>query len=260
MVAKVLEYQHGQMPMFFETLWVNVKLKFSVPSAGREMPSIFCSTQGPTLTLVVVPAVTDCHGQPNATCGSRTLSPTRCRAPDSTASTAQTMILRKIRATRTRTAPQASFRGSHLRRAGLTSCPRITCRGAARPGATWRGTVWRGTVWRGAVWCGPARRDLVRCGSGSYRGGAGGRYHVSPSHGSSSSHPAGSHSSCSHAARSSASRSRWSRSWSRSRSRSRSRSGSRAGPAVPPGRRVVSMLTKKISKRSMVDLLSGRGS
>ena len=116
-VAKVLEYQHGQMPMFFETLWVNVKLKFSVPSAGREMPSIFCSTQGPTLTLVVVPAVTDCHGQPNATCGSRTLSPTRCRAADSTASTAQTMILRKIRATRTRTAPQASFRGSHRRRA-----------------------------------------------------------------------------------------------------------------------------------------------
>ena len=33
---------------------MNVKLKFSVPSAGREMPSIFCSTQGPTLTSVVV--------------------------------------------------------------------------------------------------------------------------------------------------------------------------------------------------------------
>ena len=29
-VANVAEYQHGHMPMFFDTLCVNVKLKFSV--------------------------------------------------------------------------------------------------------------------------------------------------------------------------------------------------------------------------------------
>jgi hypothetical protein len=37
-VAKVAEYQHGQMPMPLDTLCVKVKLKFSVPSAGREIP------------------------------------------------------------------------------------------------------------------------------------------------------------------------------------------------------------------------------
>jgi hypothetical protein len=48
-VAKVAEYQQGQMPMPLDTLCVKVKLKFSVPRAGREIPWIFCSTQGPTL-------------------------------------------------------------------------------------------------------------------------------------------------------------------------------------------------------------------
>ena len=42
--------------MFLLTLWVNTKLKFSVPRAGRDIPSIFCRTQGPTSVSVVVPA------------------------------------------------------------------------------------------------------------------------------------------------------------------------------------------------------------
>jgi hypothetical protein len=37
-VAKVAEYQQGQMPILLETLCVKVKLKFSVPRAGREIP------------------------------------------------------------------------------------------------------------------------------------------------------------------------------------------------------------------------------
>ena len=57
------------MPMLLDTLCVKVKLKFSVPRAGREMPWIFCSTHGPTSVSVVVPALTDCHGQASLTCG-----------------------------------------------------------------------------------------------------------------------------------------------------------------------------------------------
>jgi hypothetical protein len=50
-------------------LWVKVKLKFSEPSAGREIPWIFCSTHGPSGVSVVVPAVTDVHGQASLMCG-----------------------------------------------------------------------------------------------------------------------------------------------------------------------------------------------
>jgi hypothetical protein len=76
--AKVAAYQQGQMPMLLDTLWVKVKLKFSVPRAGLEIPSIFCSTHGPTSVSVAVPALIDCHGQDSLTCGRCTLfSPTR---------------------------------------------------------------------------------------------------------------------------------------------------------------------------------------
>src|SRR5215470_12640428 len=81
--------------MLCETLWVNRKLKFSVPSAGLSMPSIFCSTQGPTMTVWVVLEVPDCHGQPNLTFGRCTLIPIRCSAADSAVSTSQAAARRK---------------------------------------------------------------------------------------------------------------------------------------------------------------------
>ena len=59
----MLAYQHGQKPMLLLTLRVKTKLKFSVPRAGREIPSIFCSTHGPISVSVVVPAAIDVHGQ-----------------------------------------------------------------------------------------------------------------------------------------------------------------------------------------------------
>ena len=114
-VAKVAAYQQGQMPMLFETLCVKVKLKFSVPRAGREIPSIFCSTQGPMSVSVVVPLLTDCHGQASLTCGRWMLIPTTCRVADSAASTAQAIALRKIRPARTRTAAHLSLRGMRRR-------------------------------------------------------------------------------------------------------------------------------------------------
>ena len=57
------------MPMSLDTLRVNTKLKLAWPSAGREIPSIFCSTHGPRLVVVVEPAVIPDHGQPNRTLG-----------------------------------------------------------------------------------------------------------------------------------------------------------------------------------------------
>ena len=66
---KVLAYQHGQGPMLLVTLWVNVNVKFACPSAGREMPSIFCSTHGPRSTLGVEPALMVCQGQAKLMCG-----------------------------------------------------------------------------------------------------------------------------------------------------------------------------------------------
>src|ERR1700721_2016288 len=56
--------------MLLLTLWVNTKLKFSVPRAGCEMPSIFCSTNGPSSVSVVVPEVIDVHGQASLRAGS----------------------------------------------------------------------------------------------------------------------------------------------------------------------------------------------
>ena len=129
--AKVLEYQHGHMPMFFETLCVKVKLKFSVPRAGLEMPSIFCSTQGPMLVSVVVPALTACHGQASLICGRRTLIPNRCRVAESATSAAQAITLRNSRPARTRTAAHESLRGIRRRRL-VRTLPRSS-RTGARP-------------------------------------------------------------------------------------------------------------------------------
>ena len=136
--ANVLEYQHGHKPMFLETLWVNVKLKLSVPKAGLEMPSIFCSTQGPTGVSVVVPAVTDCHGQASLTCGRRTSSPARCRAADSAASTAHAMTFRNTSPTSTRTAAHVSLRPRPRRRRtrGRRLSRSISAGGSACGGST----------------------------------------------------------------------------------------------------------------------------
>ena len=128
--AKVLEYQHGQMPMLLETLCVKVKLKFSVPKAGLEIPSIFCSTQGPMLVSVVVPALIACHGQASLICGRRTLNPNRCRVAESATSAAQAITLRKSRPARTRTAAQVSLR--RILRRLVRTWPRSS-RTGARP-------------------------------------------------------------------------------------------------------------------------------
>ena len=197
--AKVLEYQHGQMPMFFETLWVKVKLKFSVPRAGREMPSIFCSTQGPTSVSVVVPALIVCHGQASLIWGSRTLIPNRCRAAESAASTAQAITLRNTRPTSTRTAAHVSLRG-------------ICRRGLVRTLARARGTGAR-----------PASRYGCRSDGG---GGCDGTNHVSPSSGPSTCESVRSARPC-------------------------DSPGHKGTVLVPPGRRVVSMPTRKIRKRTI---------
>ena len=61
----MLAYQHGHGPILLETLCVKKKLKFAWPRAGLEIPSIFCSTQGPRSVLVALLALIVCHGQPN---------------------------------------------------------------------------------------------------------------------------------------------------------------------------------------------------
>src|SRR5579864_377375 len=109
--ANVLEYQHGQKPMLLFTLCVKVKVKFSVPSAGLEIPSMLCSTHGPTATSVVEPELIDCQGQPNLMLGRWTLSPTRCRNPESAAMTSQARALRKIKPATTATTPHVTQRG-----------------------------------------------------------------------------------------------------------------------------------------------------
>src|SRR6516162_4488824 len=86
--------------MLFETLCVKTKLKCSVPRAGREMPSIFCSTSGPTMVLELLPEVIDCHGQPNLMLGRCTLTPMRCSPAESAASTAHATARRKTKPTR----------------------------------------------------------------------------------------------------------------------------------------------------------------
>src|SRR5271165_115554 len=103
--------------MLLETLWVKTKLKFSVPRAGREIPSIFCSTHGPTLVSVVVPAAIDCHGHPNLMLGRCTLSPIRCSAAESTASATNATALRKMSPASASRAAHLSQRGTRRRRA-----------------------------------------------------------------------------------------------------------------------------------------------
>ena len=114
--ANVPEYQHGHRPMFLDTVCVKTKLKFSVPRAGREIPSIFCSTSGPTRVFVVVPALIDCQGQPNLRCGRFTLTPKRCKAADSAASTAHATARRKKRPASTARAAHFAQRGTSGRR------------------------------------------------------------------------------------------------------------------------------------------------
>src|SRR5215813_4998641 len=87
--------------MFLDTRWVNRKLKFALPSAGLEIPSIFCSTHGPRSVSVVAPAAIVCHGQANLTLGRWASTPTRCSAADRVISTTDAIARRKIRPTTT---------------------------------------------------------------------------------------------------------------------------------------------------------------
>jgi len=64
----VAEYQHGKIPMEWDTECVNRKLKVVVPSAGLSIPSIFCSTSGPTSVVELLDDDED-QGQPKLTCG-----------------------------------------------------------------------------------------------------------------------------------------------------------------------------------------------
>src|ERR1700760_240982 len=98
--------------MFFDTLWVNTKLKLSVPSAGLEMPSIFCSTQGPTATLVLElldPAA--CHGQPTGMWGRCTLRQKKGGLPDGPAMTIAATARRNTNPASTRNRLHLSQRG-----------------------------------------------------------------------------------------------------------------------------------------------------
>src|SRR6202012_640225 len=100
--------------MFFDTLCVNTKLKLSVPSAGLEMPSIFCSTQGPTATLVVeLPEPADRQGQPKLICGRCTLRPKKCRLADSVAMTTAARARRNTSPSRTRHTTPFRHNGLH---------------------------------------------------------------------------------------------------------------------------------------------------
>ncbi len=99
--------------MLFDTLWVKLKLKFSVPSAGLEIPSIFCSTHGPRSMLVVVPALIDCNGHESRTWGRWTLIPTTCKAADSATKTAHAIALRNIR-------PSTTMKAAHLSQSGMS--------------------------------------------------------------------------------------------------------------------------------------------
>ena len=102
--------------MFLDTLWVKTKLKFSVPSAGLEMPSIFCRTHGPICALVVLPAVIVCQGHANRTCGRWTLKPRKWNVADSAISTTEAITRRKIRPTSTTAALHLTHRGTQRRR------------------------------------------------------------------------------------------------------------------------------------------------
>src|SRR5450755_4598159 len=102
--------------MFLDTLRVKTKLKFSVPSAGLEMPSIFCRTHGPICAVVVLPAVIVCQGHANRTCGRCTLKPRKCSIAESAIKTTEAITRRKIRPTRMTTALLLTHRGTQRRR------------------------------------------------------------------------------------------------------------------------------------------------
>ena len=91
--------------MFLDTLCVNTKVKLAWPSAGREMPSIFCSTHGPRSVFVVVPAVMTCHGQANLTVGRCTLRPRKCSVAASAVSTTDAIARRKMNTAAASTKP-----------------------------------------------------------------------------------------------------------------------------------------------------------
>src|SRR5258708_663967 len=99
--------------MLLLTLWVNVNVKFAWPSAGREMPSIFCSTHGPRSVLVVTVLTTGVpdHGHSNRICG-------RLRPRDDASSpiTSQAMAFLKI-SPMTAAATTHAQRGTLRRRA-----------------------------------------------------------------------------------------------------------------------------------------------
>ena len=121
--------------MLFDTLWVKTKLKFSVPSAGLEMPSIFCSTQGPSWALELVPALIVCHGQASRIRGRCTFSPQKCSAADSAVSATEAIARRKISARIAAAALHLTHRGIHRRRQRCGGCgPPVVPRGAQPPG------------------------------------------------------------------------------------------------------------------------------
>src|SRR6201987_2631635 len=97
------------MPMECDTECVNMKSKVVVPSAGLSIPSIFCSTSGPTS---VVELLDDDHGQPKSMCGRGTLAPKECSVADSAASTAQATARWKPATMTTITVVQRSQRGN----------------------------------------------------------------------------------------------------------------------------------------------------
>ena len=134
----MLAYQHGHGPMFLDTLWVNTKVKFAWPSAGLEIPSIFCSTHGPRSVLVVAGATAwiACHGQPNFTLGRWTLIPTRCSAADSAIRTTDAIAWRKMSASSARIAVHLTQRGTGAAGAGPRPVPpgsRVVHRTRRRP-------------------------------------------------------------------------------------------------------------------------------
>src|ERR1041385_3195803 len=102
--------------MSLETFRVNTKLKFTRPSAGLEIPSIFCSTHGPTGVVVVEFDVTDCHGQPNLIDGRWMPIPTRWNAADRANRTPHPTARGKIRPSTTSAAIHLYRSGIHRRR------------------------------------------------------------------------------------------------------------------------------------------------
>src|SRR6202050_4626520 len=123
--------------MFLDTLCVNRKSKLTRPSAGLEIPSIFCSPHGPRSVFVVVvwtTLVAACQGQPNLMLGRCTLTPTTCSAADSAISARDAIALRKISPTAI-TAVHLAHGGMRRRRGGLAGPSGSGRARVARPGA-----------------------------------------------------------------------------------------------------------------------------